>query len=95
MSHQGRLTVFGKKKPDLSLDKDVAMRIFKDGKARDVSYQELLLSINLTVEALMSVLMKKKIINPDELLDAIEEIRSKHQSESQKPASDPDTDKDN
>lgn len=56
------------------------MRIVADGKVRDVSYRDLLLSMNLSLEALMSVLIKKGLINPDDLLKAIEEIRDKHAS---------------
>jgi len=74
--------VFGKKKmkrDSAKLDTDTAMRIVADGKIRDVSYQELLLSTNMTIEALMSILARKKIISPDEMLQEIEDIRKRQQ----------------
>lgn len=67
--------MFGKKKTADELDDHVAMRIVAGGKTRDVSYRELLLSTNLSFEALMSILVKKKLITPEELLKEIEEIR--------------------
>lgn len=67
--------MFGKKKKTDELDDDIAMRIMAGGKTRDVSYRELLLSTNLSFEALMSVLVKKKLITPEELLQEIELIR--------------------
>jgi hypothetical protein len=69
------LNVFKKKKKSQELDENVAMRIVAGGKARDVSYRELLLSTNLSMEALMSVLVKKKLISPEDLFQEIEEIR--------------------
>ncbi len=56
------------------------MRIYADGKVRDVSFRELLLSVNMSMEALMSALIKKGIITPEDLLREIEELKSKHQS---------------
>gem|GEM_PF-6997950 len=69
-----------KKKSSGILDDQTAMRIVADGKVRDVSYRDLLLSMNLSLEALMSVLIKKGVISPEDLLGAIEEIRDKHAS---------------
>ena len=73
--------MFGKNKRKLpGLGDDVAMRIVKDGKPRDVSYKELLLSTNLTLEALMSVLVQKELITPEELLQEIERIRKSREN---------------
>lgn len=69
-----------RKKKSGEINEQTAMRIVADGKVRDVSYRDLLLSMNLSLEALMSVLIKKGLINPDDLLKAIEEIRDKHNS---------------
>ena len=68
---------FGKKKSSQNLDEQVAMKIFVQGKVHDVSYRELLLSTNLTLEALLLVLTRKNLITSDELLEAIQEIRTR------------------
>ncbi len=55
--------------------KDIALHVVVDGKARTVTYQELTLSNNLAQESLVRLLVKKKIIDPKELLDEMEEVR--------------------
>jgi hypothetical protein len=69
--------VFRKKKSTHGMDDSIAMRIITNEKTRDVSYRELALSTNLSFEALISVLVKKKVISPEDLLGEIEEIRKK------------------
>lgn len=59
-------------KPD---PKDIAMHVVVDGKARSVTYQELTLSNNLAQESLVRLLVKKKLINPRELLEEMEAVR--------------------
>jgi hypothetical protein len=56
-------------------DKKVALKIFYDGKWKEVTFEELCLSNNLAQEALVTLLVKKKIIDPKELLQQMEEIR--------------------
>ncbi len=53
-----------------------AMRLVIDGKERLVSYEELALSNNLAQEALVRLLVKKKIIKPDELLEEINTVKT-------------------
>ena len=53
-----------------------ALRMVVDGKERKISYQELALSNNLAQEALVRLLVKKKIINPDELLAEINQVKN-------------------
>lgn len=53
-----------------------AMRLVIDGKERFVSYEELALSNNLAQEALVRLLVKKKLIKPDELLEEINTVKS-------------------
>ncbi len=53
----------------------VAMRMVVEGKERVITYEELTLSNNLAQEALVSVLIKKKLIDGQELLDEITRIR--------------------
>ncbi|MBN1423796.1 hypothetical protein JXA88_04495 [Candidatus Fermentibacteria bacterium] len=50
--------------------------IVKDGVQKKVSFDELCLSNTMSLEALVSLLVKKKIIKPEELLDAIRSIKS-------------------
>ena len=66
--------MFGKSNKQRDNDQ-VIMRIVKDGETRDVTVKELLLSQNLSMEALTSVLIKKGVLTPQELLDEIEHIR--------------------
>lgn len=53
-----------------------AMRLVIDGKERLVSYEELALSNNLAQEALVRLLVKKKIIKADELLEEINAVKT-------------------
>ncbi len=53
-----------------------AMRLVIDGKERFVSYEELALSNNLAQEALVRLLVKKKIIKADELLEEINNVKT-------------------
>jgi|GEM_PF-334198 len=59
-------------KPD---PKDIAMHVVVDGKARSVTFQELTLSNNLAQESLVRLLVKKKLIDPRELLKEMEAVR--------------------
>lgn len=59
-------------KPD---PKDVALRMVVDGHMRDVTYQELALSNNLAQESLVRLLIKKKVIDADELLKEMQTVR--------------------
>ena len=56
-------------------DKKVALKIFYDGKWKEVTFEELCLSNNLAQEALVTLLVKKKIIEPKELLEQMDQIR--------------------
>ncbi len=46
-----------------------------DGSIRDIGFEELVLSNNLTIEALVRVLAKKNIVMPDEFLAELEQIQ--------------------
>ena len=56
-------------------DKKIALKMVIDGEERDISYEELALSNNLAQEALVRVLIDKKIIEPKELLDMMENVK--------------------
>lgn len=55
--------------------KDIAIKMIVDGQERNVSYQELALSNNLAQEALVRLLIDKKIIEPKELLEMLETVK--------------------
>jgi hypothetical protein len=56
-------------------EKKVALKIFFDGKWKEITYEELCLSNNLAQEALVTLLVKKKLIEPKELMEMIAKIR--------------------
>ena len=56
-------------------DKRVALRIIVGDKEREVTFDELCLSNNLAQEALVRLLVKKKILKPEELIQEIEQVR--------------------
>lgn len=57
-------------------DGKFALRLVVDGRERLVSYEELALSNNLAQEALVRLLVKKKLIKPEELLEEINKVKS-------------------
>ncbi len=56
-------------------EKKVALKMVVDGKERDVTYEELALSNNLAQEALVRVMIEKKLIEPKELMDMMETVK--------------------
>ena len=62
----------GVEKPD---PKEIAMRMVVDGKVRDVTIRELTLSNNLAQKALVELLIKKKLITAEELLQEMQTVR--------------------
>ena len=56
-------------------DKKVAIKMIVDGQVRDVSYEELALSNNLAQEALVRLLIDKKVFEPAELLNMLETVK--------------------
>ncbi len=57
------------------LKPNVAMKVVVDGNERSITFEELTLSNNLAQEALVSLLIRKKIIEGKELLDEITRVR--------------------
>ena len=53
----------------------IALKIVMGDKEREVSYEELCLSNNLAQEALVRLLVKKKIFKSEELLKEMEQVR--------------------
>ncbi len=56
-------------------DKKIALKMVVDGKERDVSYEELALSNNLAQEALVRLLIEKKLFEPKELMEMMERVK--------------------
>jgi len=59
----------------MSDKKPPALKIMVNGQEREVTYEELTLSNNLAQEALVRLLVDKKVIDPKELLEYMEKIR--------------------
>lgn len=56
-------------------DKKVALRMIVDGQEREITYEELALSNNLAQEALVRLLIEKKLFDPKELLQMMEQVK--------------------
>lgn len=56
-------------------EKKIALKMIIDGKERDVTYEELALSNNLAQEALVRLLIEKKVFEPKEILDMLETVK--------------------
>ena len=56
-------------------EKRIALKIVMGDKEREVTYDELCLSNNLAQEALVRLLVKKKIFESAELLKEMEQVR--------------------
>ena len=56
-------------------DDKFALKIVVDGKEKNVTYEELALSNNLAQEALVRLLIEKKLFEPNELLKMLETVR--------------------
>jgi len=55
--------------------KKVALKMIVDGKEKDITFEELALSNNLAQEALVRVLIDKKLLEPKDLLDMMETVK--------------------
>lgn len=56
-------------------DKKFALKMMIDGKERDITFEELALSNNLAQEALVGLLIEKKIINAQDFLNKMQEVK--------------------
>ena len=56
-------------------DRRVALRVIIGGKEKEVTFDELCLSNNLAQEALVRLLVKKKIFKPEEMVQEIQQVR--------------------
>jgi hypothetical protein len=56
-------------------DKRVALKMVVDGVEKEVTFEELALSNNLALEALVRLMVDKKLIEPKDLMDMMEKVR--------------------
>ncbi len=56
-------------------DKKIALKIVVGDKIKEVTFEELCLSNNLAQEALVRLLLKKKIFKSEEILKEMEQVR--------------------
>ncbi len=56
-------------------DKKIALKMVIDGKERDITYEELALSNNLAQEALVRLLIEKKLFEPKEMMEMLETVK--------------------
>ncbi|MBN1754716.1 hypothetical protein JW877_00745 [bacterium] len=50
------------------------LKVIIDGQERDISFEELCLTNNLSQEALVILLIKKKIITPEEFMEELQHL---------------------
>ena len=65
----------------MSDNSNVALRMMVDGEVREITVEQLCISNQLSQEALVSLMVKKGLIDPKELLDEIESIRKERYRE--------------
>lgn len=56
-------------------DRRVALRVIIGGQEKEVTFDELVLSNNLAQEALVRLLVRKKVFKPEELVQEMEKVR--------------------
>lgn len=57
-------------------EKKYAIKMVINGQEREISYEELALSNNLAQEALVRLLIEKKLFAPEEMLKMIEKVKN-------------------
>jgi hypothetical protein len=56
-------------------EKNIALKMIVNGEERDVTFEELALSNNLAQEALVRLLIQKKLFEPKELMEIMEAVK--------------------
>lgn len=56
-------------------EQKIALKMIVNGQEREVTYEELALSNNLAQEALVRLMIKKKLFEPKELLEMMEKVK--------------------
>lgn len=57
-------------------ERKFALKMVINGQEREVSYEELTLSNNLAQEALVRLLVQKKVFEPEEMLKMLEKVKN-------------------
>ena len=65
--------------------KKPAIKLVTGDQVREISYEELALSMHMSQEALVKVLIDKKIISPEEFLKALREVKQERYRTEPKP----------
>jgi hypothetical protein len=65
--------------------KKPAIKLVTGDSVREISYEELALSMHMSQEALIKVLIEKKVILPDDFLKALKEVREERYRTESKP----------
>ncbi len=65
--------------------KKPAIKLVTGDQVREISYEELALSVHMSQEALVKVLIDKKIISPEEFLKALREVKQERYRTEPKP----------
>jgi len=68
------VALFGKRKKPADIDDTIAMRIFVEGKAHNVNYRDLCLSNTKSLQAITAILIRKGLIDGQELLDEVKRM---------------------
>jgi hypothetical protein len=56
-------------------EKKIALKMIANGQERDITFEELVLSNNLAQEALVRLLIDKKVFEPKELIEYLERVK--------------------
>ena len=56
-------------------DKHIALKMVVDGQVKDITYEELALSNNLAQEALVRLLIDKKVFEAREMLEMMQKVK--------------------
>ncbi len=62
-----------------------AIKLVTADGVREISYEELSLSVHMAQEALVKVLIEKKVISPEDFLKALKEVREERYRTEPKP----------
>lgn len=65
--------------------KPPALKLVVNGQVREITFEELTLSNNLAQEALVRLLVDKKIIDPKELMDYLNKVKEERYKMEQPP----------
>jgi len=65
-------------------EEKIALKMIVNGEERNITYEELALSNNLAQEALVRLLIDKKLFDPKELMDMMEKVKQERYRQPEK-----------